>query len=144
MADQLFSHIDMVELVVKDQQEALEWYTEKLGFEVRHDDRLPGEEGRWLTIGVPGQDDLVIVLEPFEWGPSGTAEEKEAVFGHNSFSLRTNDIHAAVDALEKRGVDIVTEPETAPWGIFALISDLYGNTLHLLEANLPSDARNGE
>lgn len=137
MTDPLFTNIDMLELVVRDQQEALEWYTGKLGFEVRYDDPLPDGRGRWVTVGIPGQDDLMVVLEPMEWGPSGTPEEKESVIGHNSFSLQTDDVHETVETLRERGVEVVNEPEPAPWGTFALIADLYGNTLHLLEPGAP-------
>lgn len=137
MPDQLFTNIDMIDLVVRDQQDALDWYTEKLGFEVRYDDPLPDGRGRWVTIGIPGQDDLMVVLEPLEWGPSGTSGEKEALIGNVSFSMRTDDIEATVEELRERGVEIINEPEAAPWGTFALISDLYGNTLHVLEPAEP-------
>lgn len=138
--DTLFTHIDMVELVVRDQQDALDWYTEKLDFEVRRDSQMPGDRGRWVTLGVPGQDDLEVVLEPMEWGPSGTPEEKEAIIGANSFSLQTTDMQNMVETLGERGVEVVHEPEPRPWGVYTLIEDLYGNTIHVLEP----DSANGE
>lgn len=135
MTDQLFTNIDMVDLVVGDQAEARDWYTEKLGFEVRFDDPMPDGDGRWVTVGIPGQDELMLVLEPEEWGPSGSPEE--AIIGNQSFSMRTDDVQATVDELRERDVEIVNEPEPAPWGTFALIEDLYGNTLHVLEPGQP-------
>lgn len=137
MPDQLFTHIDMIDLVVRDQEAARDWYTEKLGFEVRFDDPMPDGDGRWVTVGVPGQDELMVVLEPMEWGPSGSPEEKEAIVGNQSFSMRTGDVRATVDELRERGVEVVNEPEPAPWGTFALIEDLYGNALHVLEPGQP-------
>lgn len=81
----------------------------------------------------------MVVLEPLEWGPSGSGEGKEALIGSTSFSMQTTDITGAIEELRGRGVDIETEPEAAPWGTYALISDLYGNTLHVLEPH-PGDA----
>lgn len=130
----MLERISHVSLVVRDQQEALEWYTDKLGFEVLADDEVPGGEGRWLTIAPPGQAELEVVLEPLEWGLAGDdPAAKEAVIGRNGFVFAVDNLEVTIDQLRENGVTIVSEPEEVPWGISALIEDLYGNVHNLVE-----------
>lgn len=147
MPDESETRLDRVShvtLVVRDQEKAKEWYVRMLGFEVRADETFaigePEEEGeapptgRWLTVAPPGQEELEVILEPLEWGLAGDdPEEKEAVVGHNGFVIETDDCRAAVEELESRGVKVVGEVVELPWGVSAVIEDLYGNRHNVLE-----------
>lgn len=130
----MIDRISHVSLVVRDQEEALAWYREKLGFEVVTNEAFPGGEGRWITIAPPAQTELEVVLEPLAWGLAGDdPEEKEHVIGRSGFVFTVDDMDATVKELRARGVTIVSEPEEVPWGLSALIEDLYGNTHNLVE-----------
>ncbi|MDH3688762.1 MAG: VOC family protein [Gammaproteobacteria bacterium] len=121
-------HITHVSVYVRDQDEALIWYTRKLGFKVCDDnsDLVPGF--RWLTISPPGDDSTRIVLMP-------VCEERDEVrIGNNGMCvLATDNCREDSRILEKRGVKIVDPPTDLPWGISAIISDLYGNPYNLVE-----------
>lgn len=140
--------ITRISLVVRDQEEAKTWYVEKLGFQVREDEEFavgePEEEGqappkgRWLTVAPPGQSELEVVLEPLEWGLAGDdPKDKQAVVGRNGFVIETDDCRACVDELRKRGVTILEEAVDLPWGVSAVIEDLYGNRHNVLEPTPP-------
>jgi catechol 2,3-dioxygenase-like lactoylglutathione lyase family enzyme len=135
----MISRIAHVPLLVKDQQEALVWYTDKLGFEERANDPDPDDpEHRWITIAPQGQTDLEIVLQPPEWGPSGSAEEQAQMIGKQpGWVIITDDCRAECEALEARGVKIVDPPVDLPWGVLAMIADLYGTVHSLLEPRQP-------
>lgn len=124
-------------LFVNDQEEALRFYTEKLGFEVRTDSSLEGF--RWLTVGPKGQKDLEIVL--MELRPGGMYDEatvaslrelqRRGAFGAGVF--RTDDCQATYDELRGRGVEFFQEPKERPYGIEALFRDCAGNWFSLCQ-----------
>lgn len=124
-----------VSLLVHDQQEALDWYTEKLGWKVIADMPFPGDDSsRWITLAPPGQSEIEVVLEPPEWGISGDAAAKAALVGKTpGFVIGTDDCRSEVEALRSRGVQIVSEPQEMPWGISAVFVDLYGHAHNLLQ-----------
>jgi catechol 2,3-dioxygenase-like lactoylglutathione lyase family enzyme len=111
-----------VTVAVADQDEALAWYTEKLGFEKRLDRQGPGF--RWLTVGLKGQKDLEILLA--SWFPDRVGKNAMWV-------LETPDCRAACEDLRQRGVPIVEEPTQGPHRVEAVIEDLYGNPYELVE-----------
>lgn len=119
-------------ILVKDQQEALDWYTEKLGFVVRTDQPM-GEDGRWLTVSPPQQEDVEIVLQPPAWGPEdASAEERTAMVGKQpGFVFAVDDCHQTYKDLKAKGVAFASEPEEVPWGVQVMLKDLYG-TIHIL------------
>lgn len=130
----MIDRISHVSLVVRDQEEALAWYQGKLGFDVVANEEFPGGDGRWITIAPPAQTELEVVLEPLSWGLAGDdPEDKENVIGRNGFVFSVDDMDATVKELRAQGVTIVSEPEEVPWGLSALIEDLYGNTHNLVE-----------
>jgi catechol 2,3-dioxygenase-like lactoylglutathione lyase family enzyme len=132
----MINRITHISLLVRDQEEALKWYTEKLGFEIRADNPLPGDGGgRWLTMGPKGQPDLEIVLEPVEWGlSSADAETKKQMIGKvPGWVITTEDCHKEYELLKSRGVKFVEPPEEAPWGISAVLEDLYRHQHNLLQ-----------
>jgi len=128
------------QLWVHDQDVALEFYTRKLGFEVRADVTL-AEMGdfRWLTVGPPGQPDIAITLMAIPGPPMMDAETAEQVrslmsrgFAGTVF-LTTDDCRAAFRELVARGVEFVEEPEERPYGIDSGFRDPSGNHLRLTQ-----------
>jgi catechol 2,3-dioxygenase-like lactoylglutathione lyase family enzyme len=128
------------QLWVHDQDEALAFYTEKLGMEVRSDVTLP-EMGdfRWLTVGPPGQEDVAITLMTIPGPPVMDAETAEQVrslmskgFAGTVF-LTTDDVHASYEELRGRGVEFTETPEERPYGIDSGFRDPSGNSFRLTQ-----------
>jgi uncharacterized glyoxalase superfamily protein PhnB len=128
------------QLWVHDQDEALAFYTQKLGFEVRADVTL-AELGnfRWLSVGPAGQEDVAIVLMPIPGPPVMDAETAEQVkvlmskgFAGTVF-LATEDCQASYEELSARGVEFVEAPEDRPYGIDSGFRDPSGNHLRLTQ-----------
>ena len=128
------------QLWVHDQDEALAFYTEKLGWEVRADVTL-AEMGnfRWLTVGPPGQEDVALVLMPVPGPPMMDADTAESVrdlmgkgFAGTIF-LTTDDCRASYEELRTRGVEFVEPPEDRPYGIDSGFRDPSGNHIRLTQ-----------
>jgi uncharacterized glyoxalase superfamily protein PhnB len=125
---------------VHDQDEALAFYTQKLGMEVRADVTLPEMGGfRWLTVGPPNQPDVSIVLMAIPGPPVMDAETAEQVrtlmakgFAGTVF-LTTEDVHADYEALRARGVEFTETPEERPYGIDSGFRDPSGNAFRLTQ-----------
>ena len=132
--------IGNVQLWVHDQDEALAFYTQKLGLEVRADVTV-AEMGnfRWLTVGPAGQPDLAIVLMAVPGPPvmeSDTAEQVRSLMAKGfagTIFLTTDDCRAAYEQLRGRGVEFVEQPEERPYGIDSSFRDPSGNHLRLTE-----------
>ncbi len=132
--------VGTAQLWVHDQDEALAFWTEKVGMEVRADVTLP-ELGdfRWLTVGVPGQDDFSIVLMAIPGPPVMDAETAEQVrelmskgFAGTVF-LETDDCRASYEELRARGVEFNEAPEERPYGIDSGFRDPSGNSIRLTQ-----------
>jgi len=129
-----------VNVWVNDQDEALAFYTGKLGFELRTDVTVP-EMGnfRWLTVGPAGQPDIALVLMaipgPPVFEPETTAQIRSllAKGAAGGLFLSTDDCAATIDELRGRGVEIVQEPTEMPYGIDAAIRDPSGNQLRIAQ-----------
>jgi uncharacterized glyoxalase superfamily protein PhnB len=133
------------QLWVHDQDEALAFYTQKLGMEVRADVTL-AEMGnfRWLTVGPAGQPDFAIVLMAIPGPPVMEAETAEQVrnlmakgFAGTVF-LTTDDCQASYEELRDRGVEFTEKPEERPYGIDSGFRDPSGNSLRLTEVRMPA------
>jgi predicted enzyme related to lactoylglutathione lyase len=128
------------QLWVHDQDEALAFYTEKLGMEVRADVTLP-EMGdfRWLAVGPAGQPDFAIVLMAIPGPPvmdDQTAEEVRALMAKGfagTIFLATDDCQASYEELRGRGVEFTEEPEERPYGIDSAFRDPSGNHFRLTQ-----------
>jgi catechol 2,3-dioxygenase-like lactoylglutathione lyase family enzyme len=131
------------QLWVHDQDEALEFYTRKLGFEVRSDVTMP-ELGdfRWLTVGPAGQDDFAITLMAIPPAPvmdAGTAEQVKELMAKGfagTVFLTTDDCRASCEELKARGVEFTEEPEERPYGIDAGFRDPSGNSFRLTQVTM--------
>lgn len=133
------------QLWVHDQDEALAFYTQKLGMEVRADVTLP-ELGdfRWLAVGPADQPDFAIVLMAIPGPPvmdPATAEQVRELMA-KGFSgtvfLTTDDCQASYEELKARGVEFTEQPEERPYGIDSGFRDPSGNSLRLTEVRLPA------
>jgi uncharacterized glyoxalase superfamily protein PhnB len=128
------------QLWVHDQDEALEFYTRKLGFEVRMDVTID-ELGdfRWLTVGPAGQDDFAIVLMAIPGAPimdADTAEQVRTVVSKGfagTVFLTTDDCQASYEELRARGVEFTEPPSERPYGIDSGFRDPSGNSLRLTQ-----------
>jgi uncharacterized glyoxalase superfamily protein PhnB len=132
--------VGTAQLWVHDQDEALAFWTEKVGMEVRADVTL-AELGnfRWLTVGMPGQDDFAIVLMAIPGPPVMDEETNEQVrelmskgFAGTVF-LETDDCQDSYEKLRARGVEFHEAPEERPYGIDSGFRDPSGNNIRLTQ-----------
>lgn len=133
------------QLWVHDQDDALDFYTKKLGMEVRADVTL-AELGdfRWLTVGPAGQPDVSITLMAIPGPPVMDPDSAEQVrslmakgFAGTVF-LATDDVHAAYEELKGRGVEFTEAPEERPYGIDSGFRDPSGNSFRLTQVREPA------
>ena len=126
---------------VHDQDEALAFYTEKLGMELRDDVTVP-EMGnfRWLTVGPVGQPDIAVVLMAIP-GPPVFDEETAAALrtlvakgAAGGLFFTTDDCQSTYEELSGRGVEFSQTPEQRPYGIDAGFRDPSGNQIRVLQA----------
>jgi uncharacterized glyoxalase superfamily protein PhnB len=130
----MLARITHITLLVRNQQEALEWYTQKLEFEKRADHPFANDSRRWLTISPKNQPELEIVLQPPEWGLEGTEESRAQLIGQPAgWVIVTEDCWGDWEALTSRGVEFASPPQEMPWGLSAVFKDLYGNLHNLLQ-----------
>lgn len=131
------------QLWVHDQEEALRFYRDKVGMEVRSDVTMP-EMGnfRWLTVGPPGQRDVSIVLMAIPGPPvmdDETAKQVSDLMGKGfagTVFLTTDDCRKTFAEMKARGVEFVEdEPEERPYGIDVGFRDPSGNHLRLAQLN---------
>jgi catechol 2,3-dioxygenase-like lactoylglutathione lyase family enzyme len=132
--------ISVAQLWVHDQDEALDFYTKKVGFEVRTDVTVP-ELGnfRWLVVGPTGQPEVGIVLMAIPGPPVMDEQTGEDVrrlmakgFAGTVF-LTTDDIQASYDELKDRGVQFTEQPEQRPYGIDSAFRDPSGNSIRVTQ-----------
>jgi catechol 2,3-dioxygenase-like lactoylglutathione lyase family enzyme len=127
---------------VHDQDEALEFYTKKLGMEVRSDVSLP-EMGdfRWLTVGPADQPDFAIVLMEIPGPPvmdDATAKQVRDLMGKGfagTVFLTTDNCQKSYEELKGRGVEFTETPEARPYGIDAGFRDPSGNSFRLTQVD---------
>ena len=132
--------IASAQLWVHDQDEALAFYSQKLGMEVRSDVTL-AELGnfRWLTVGPAGQPDFAISLMAIPGPPvmdPETAEQVRALMAKGfagTVFLTTDDVQASYEELKGRGVEFTEPPEERPYGIDSGFRDPSGNSLRLTQ-----------
>jgi uncharacterized glyoxalase superfamily protein PhnB len=133
-------NLSTTQLWVHDQDEALAFYTQKLGMEVRQDVTLP-EMGnfRWLTVGPASQPDISIVLMAIPGPPvmdSETAEQVKTLMAKGfagTIFLTTEDVQRDYEELKRRGVEFTEAPEERPYGIDSGFRDPSGNSFRLTQ-----------
>ena len=121
-----------VALVVRDYDEAIEFFTVKLNFTVVQDIFQPEQNKRWVVVAPPGPVGATLLLA------RASTKEQEAFIGNQSggrvfLFLSTDDFWRDYDEMTKRGITFVREPKTETYGTVAVFEDLYGNRWDLLE-----------
>ena len=123
-----------VALLVKDYDEAIAFYTEKLNFELVEDSYQPEQDKRWVVVSPPGSNGVTLLLA------RASSSGQEAFIGNQSggrvfLFLNTDDFWRDYNAMQSRGVKFVREPKKQEYGIVAVFEDLYGNLWDLLQLN---------
>jgi catechol 2,3-dioxygenase-like lactoylglutathione lyase family enzyme len=129
-----------VNVWVHDQDEALAFYTEKLGMEVRADVTVPEMGGfRWLSVGLPGQDDVALALLPVPGPPVFDAETRDQLHAllakgaAGGLFFAVDDCQKSFEELRARGVEFSQEPTQQPYGIDAGFRDPSGNQMRMAQ-----------
>jgi catechol 2,3-dioxygenase-like lactoylglutathione lyase family enzyme len=138
----VLKQVSHVNVWVHDQDEALAFYTDKLGFEVREDVTLDQYGNfRWLTVGPPSQPDVQFILS--RPGPpaldAGDTEElmglvaRGTVSGPGMAMITSDDVRATYEDLSARGVEFTQEPMEREYGIDAAFRDPSGNAFRIVQ-----------
>jgi catechol 2,3-dioxygenase-like lactoylglutathione lyase family enzyme len=136
----MLKQLTNVQVWVDDQDEALAFYTEKLGLELREDVTVP-EMGnfRWLSVGVPGQPDIAITLMAVPGPPVFDDETREQIKSllakgaSGGLFFATDDVQRSYQELKSRGVEFQQEPTEQPYGIDAGFRDPSGNSMRMAQ-----------
>ena len=132
----MITKMSHVNVFVLDQDRAKDFYTDKLGFEVRNDAKLDGF--RWLTVGPKGQPDLNILLAeptPPMFSPEDAAALR-ALIAKGAMAggvIDTDDCRRDYEQLKAKGVTFLQEPADRPYGVEALLRDDSGNWFSLTQ-----------
>jgi uncharacterized glyoxalase superfamily protein PhnB len=128
-------YLGLVALVVRDYEEALEFFCNTLDFTVVEDRAVPEQQKRFVIIAPPGARESRVLLA------RGATEAQTSRIGNQTggrvfLFLYTDDFWRDYERYRARGVEFVREPKTEPYGTVAVFSDLYGNLWDLVQ---PSD-----
>ena len=120
-----------VALVVRDYDEAIRFYCDRLGFTLVEDSPVPEQQKRWVVVAPPGSRGTSILLA------RAATPEQEACIGNQTggrvfLFLQTDDFWRDFDAMRGQGIVFVREPQDAPYGTVAVFEDLYGNRWDLI------------
>jgi catechol 2,3-dioxygenase-like lactoylglutathione lyase family enzyme len=123
-----------IALVVRDYDEAIDFYVNTLGFELLDDTYQPEQDKRWVVVAPPGGSGSTILLA------RASKPEQEGFIGNQAggrifLFLNTDDFWRDFERLKQRGVRIVREPKQQDYGMVAVFADLYGNQWDLLQLN---------
>ncbi len=123
--------IGHITLLVKDQDEALKFYIEKLGFQKRQDTILWGNM-RWVTVSLKGQSDPELTFVVADSDDKRKALGKQAG-DHVFLTLETDDCRRDHKVMKAKGVKFYGKPEMREWGVEVVFEDLYGNLFDLVQ-----------
>jgi catechol 2,3-dioxygenase-like lactoylglutathione lyase family enzyme len=121
-----------VALVVRDYDEAIAFYCQKLKFRLVEDTYQPEQDKRWVVVAPPGSSGATLLLA------RAATPEQEAFIGRQSggrvfLFLSTDDFWRDYHEMRSAGINFVREPKDAPYGMVAVFEDLYGNLWDLIE-----------
>lgn len=121
-----------IALVVRDYDEAIDFYTKTLHFTLIEDTYQPEQDKRWVVVAPPGSNGTTLLLA------KASKREQEAFVGNQAggrvfLFLNTDDFWRDYNEMIERGVNFVREPKTESYGIVAVFEDLYGNRWDLLQ-----------
>ena len=134
----MLKRLTHVNVWVEDQDEALAFYTDKLGLELREDVTVPEMGGfRWLTVGVPGQEDVALALlavpgpPVFDEQTSRQLKELVAKGAAGGLFFAADDVPRTYEDMKARGVEFSQEPTEQPYGVDAGFRDPFGNQIRM-------------
>jgi len=121
-----------VALVVRDYDEAIHFYTNKLHFTLIEDTYQPEQDKRWVVVSPPDSNGASLVLA------KASKPEQEAFIGNQTGArvflfLNTDDFWRDYNDMVSKGIRFVREPKQEPYGTVAVFEDLYGNLWDLIE-----------
>ena len=114
----MIREVKFVSIPVDDQDRALAFYTEKLGFKVVTDQPM-GEGTRWIELRIPGADTGIVLFPP--------QGHEDRVGGFMNMAYSTDNVQKTYDELVARGVEFVQPPKTEAWGTSSIFKDSEGN-----------------
>ena len=114
----MITQIKLVSIPVRDQNRALDFYTEKLGFTIITDQPFDAKQ-RWIELRIPQAETRVALFTP--------EGHENRIGGFTNISFATDDVDKTYVALKARGVKFRSPPEKQPWGTFAMFEDSEGN-----------------
>lgn len=121
-----------IALIVRDYDEAIAWFTQKLGFTLVADEYQPEQDKRWVLVAPPGPAGTTLLL-----ARASTPEQARFIGdqagGRVFLFLKTDDFERDHAAMRARGVTFVRPPKRAPYGRVAVFEDLYGNKWDLVQ-----------
>ena len=109
--------IKLASIPVRDQEVALQFYTEKLGFKVLTDQ--PFGKQRWIELGIPGAESKLALFTP--------EGHESRIGGFQPMTFWCDDVFATAKVLKSKGVEFAKDPKTEVWGTFAIFKDADGN-----------------
>jgi catechol 2,3-dioxygenase-like lactoylglutathione lyase family enzyme len=121
-----------IALLVRDYDEALEFYTKKLNFDLIEDTYQPEQDKRWVVVAPPGSAGATLLLA------RASKPQQEAFIGNQSggrvfLFLGTDDFWRDFESMTDKGIKFVREPKQAEYGMVAVFEDLYGNLWDLVQ-----------
>jgi catechol 2,3-dioxygenase-like lactoylglutathione lyase family enzyme len=124
--------IGLVALVVRDYDEAIEFYVDKVGFRLLEDTYIPAQDKRWVVVAPPGNRGAQLLLAKAA-GNMQAARVGNQTGGRVFLFLHTDDFERDHKALQARGVEFVRAPKVESYGTVAVFTDLYGNLWDLIQ-----------
>lgn len=105
-------------VMVSDQQKALEFYSQKIGFEIKENAKGDNDDNRWIEVRPKNSGAPISLVDPDKtaWTPELKEQAKKKIGTSTGIWFYAKDIHVTYDSLKKNGIDI-TKPEKQPWGV---------------------------
>ena len=133
-------YLGLVTLVVRDYDEAIAFYVQKLGFTLVEDNYQPAQDKRWVVVAPPGAMETQLLLARASTDHQLT-RVGDQTGGRVFLFLYTDDFWRDFDSYKAKGVTFVREPKTESYGTVAVFIDLHGNQWDLIQPSRGSDAR---
>ena len=129
----MIGYVHSATVLVRDQDQAVDFYVNTLGFEKRRDDSF-GEGSRWIEVAPPGSQSAIALLRPEDVGHEGGGQAAQTVGGSTGISLIAGDIEATYREFSGKGVQFTGPPQPMPWGALATwFTDRDGNSYFLTD-----------
>ncbi len=129
----MITHISTTTVYVRDQDKAIDFYVNKLGFEKRRDDQMGPGMPRWIEVAPRGEKTALVLYKPTEEMPGASTYElaKSLIGTFTTFVLNVDDMQVTYEALKAKDVVFPDPPSKQPYGWWATIKDPDGNIIGL-------------